>query len=107
MAHRAVRLIRGYEETGESRYLDAAISLLRAELRDETADEADRTAALSNLGDALRCQFERTGDVAALAEAISLGRAAVTATPSGHRDRAAALSNLGNALRCEFERTGE
>ena len=87
MTQRAVRLIRGYEETGEFRYLAAAISLLRSELQEETIDEADRAAALSNLGDALRCQFQGTGEPAALAEAIRLGRAAVTAIPSGHRDR--------------------
>jgi tetratricopeptide (TPR) repeat protein len=95
-----------FRQTGTMAYLDEAVDIGRAVVRDTPAEDPGRAMRLNNLGSALLLRFDRTGVAADLDEAVELGRRAMQACPAGDAERSIFLNGLGLALRARFKWTG-
>lgn len=96
-------LLRYGQRTGEARYLDQAVRLLKRLAQSATDDERPRDYA--NLAIGLRTRYERSGNISDLSESVQTARQAVELTPTDSPERANRLLTLGYALQDTFELT--
>jgi tetratricopeptide (TPR) repeat protein len=94
-------------QTGNLRFLENAIEMLRRAFSDVPVDDPYQPWILSNLGSALQRRGERTGRVADVDEAIAWFEKAIRTSPADYEGQPAFRANLGNALRTRYEQTGQ
>lgn len=107
---RSVAAMQAYEDTGDPRLLDEAISRIeriRAHPVFEVDHEQARAVVLSNSAACYQRRYELTGDVADLELALGLAQRVVAETPDGHPLRPGRLQNRANALSLRYELSGD
>ena len=100
------RLLREYEQTGDTELLDTAVAILERGIKVAASvdpGQADVAGLLSNLSIALMTRFDRSGDDADLAAAIDFGQQAVTTARPGSPTLTMVLSNLAAVLARRFQ----
>ena len=95
-----------FEQSGQSKDLDEAISLHRDAITLRLA-HSERPMSLNNLANALNARFIQSGQPGDLDEAILLHREALGLRPVPHPDRSLFLNNFANVLSTRFDQSGQ
>ncbi|KAJ7258274.1 CHAT domain-containing protein [Mycena rebaudengoi] len=100
-------VIRRFEQRGDPKDIEEAITLHREALELRAAPHSDRGTSLNNLANGVQLQFMQRGDPKDIDEAIMLHREALELRAAPHPNRGSSLNNLANAVQTCFEQCGD